>query len=170
MRRFIALLCAVLLLAGCFGGKESPIRDGKSLGQLMDEVRASYLEEFGEEELVVSPKPVDLAYLCDLSGIEEQDLAETAGWVSMSMTRSDAFVALRAKEGKAASVAKALSDRVLAMRAQYEVYPVEGSYERAQAARVFEEQDYVFLIAVGDGEDCDDRVEYLIEQIRSYFP
>ncbi len=171
MKRMIAILCALALLCGCAGGKaDSAIKDGKTIAEVMDEVRAAYLEEYGVEEIIPMPMPVDRAYLSDLVGVETEDIADEAGWVSMSMTNSDAFFAVRAKDDRIDAVADALKDRVQALRAQYEVYPVMGSYERAQAAKVVVESDYAFLIVVGTGDgDYDDQVDFLIDEIRAHF-
>jgi len=171
MKRIAALILALVLLCACMGQKaDNAIRDGKTLSELMDEVRAAYLEEYEAEEIVSMPMPVDRAYLSDMAGVSQEDIADASGWVSMSMTNSDAFFAVRAKEGRIDAVSSALADRVRALEAQYEVYPVQGSLERAQAAKVCVEGDYAFLIVVGTGDgDYEEQVQFLIHAIQSYF-
>ena len=174
MKRFFALLliCA-LLLAACGADKNAPntIRDGKTLSELTETVRSQFCEEYGAEEIVAMPMPVDRTYLSDMLGIASEDVAETAGWISMSIAHADAFFAVRAAEGRADAVTQALADHARALTAQYEVYPAEGALERARAARVLQKGDYAFFICVGAGEDpdCGAQVQDTIDRIDALF-
>ena len=117
------------------------------------------------------PMPVDRTYLTDLLGVADEDVAETAGWISMSMANADAFFAVRAAEGRIDVVSQALAAHVRALAAQYEVDPIEGALERARAAKVLQKGDYAFFIAVGAGEDpdCAMQVQDVIDCIDAAF-
>jgi len=174
MKRFFALLfAAALLIAACGADPAAPntIRGGKTLSEAVETVRAEFCSRHAVEEMIAMPMPIDRAYLTDMLGIPEEQIAETAGWISMSMTNADAFFAVRAKEGQIQSVSQALASHVRSLVAQYEVYPVADSLERAQAAKVLQKGDYAFLIAVGvgDGGDYDAQVQEVIDDVDALF-
>jgi hypothetical protein len=179
----IVLALCFLLLAGCGGSKTeaNTIRDGKSLSDVMntvsEEYSTTYSEKYGEEvNIVAMAMEVDKQILSDMCSIDESDVSETAGWISMSMTNCDAFFAVKAADGKIDTVTQALSERVQALIAQYELYPVSGSYERAQAGKVYVKGDYAFLIVVGYDPDYaedvtiyDEQVQFVMDKIAEQF-
>ena len=163
MKRIAVLfLAALLALAGCSGGNTAnTIKDDKTLADVIAAVDAKFAETYGEDcASVMMPMQIDSAYLTDFCGIDTADIEDFAGAVSMSMTNSDAFFGVKAKEGSADTVKAALEKRLGDIVAQYEIYPVNGSYERAQAGEVYQKGDYLFLIVVGIMTDMDAAPEF----------
>lgn len=161
-RRMFALLMAVAMVAVLFTGcgkKDEPntIKDDKTLADVIVAVNDKFAETYGEGYTAVAMNmDIDGQYLSDFCQIDPANVEEIAGGVSMSMTNSDAFFAVKAKEGKAEEIAQAFQKRLDDLVAQYEFYPVSGSYERAQAGEVYTKGDYVFLIVVGVLENVED--------------
>lgn len=155
MKRILSLLLAVtfmLSVTACGNKKNAPgtIKDDKSLQDVLNAVDAKFNEKYAYEYGAIAMKmPVDDQYLADFVDLDTSAYDEYAGGVSMSMTNSDAFFAVKAKEGKVDVVKQALEKRLADLIAQYEFYPVNGSYDRAKAGEVYVKGNYVFLIVVG---------------------
>ena len=94
--------------------------------------------------------PIDDQYLADFAELDSTVYDEYAGAVAGIMLRSDALFAVKAKEDKVEAVQQALEKRLVDITAQFEFYPVSGSYDRAKAGEVYTKGNYVFLIIVGD--------------------
>ncbi|MEG2174562.1 MAG: DUF4358 domain-containing protein [Oscillospiraceae bacterium] len=165
MKRFTALLLAlslgVLAVTACSKNASSgtaeikPI-DGKSLSDVITAVDAKFAEKHGADYTAVAMgMPIDAQYITDFLGVNAADVEEYAGSVSMSMTNSDAFFGIKAKSDKVDILKAALDQRRQDLIAQYERYPVNGSYERAQAGEVYQKGNYLFLIVVGYMPDHD---------------
>ncbi len=177
MKKTLAvLLAATMLLLPACGKKEeaNTIRDDKSLSEVMDAVSAAYSEKYGEDvPIVMMPMEVDTQMLGDMCQLASEDVAETYGWIAASMTNSDAFFAVKAAEGKIDVVTEALAARIEALIAQYEFYPVNGSYDRAKAGKVYVKGDYAFLIAVGtaseDPSTYEQEVQFVMDTIDTMF-
>lgn len=156
MKRIITAAAAVMamlvLASGCFQKKTEPntIKDGKSLSDVVAEIDKKFAEKYGEGNgAVMMPMEVDEMYLTDFAHLDKADVDEYAGSYSMSMTNSDALIAVKAKDGKIDAVKEGLEKRKSDLVAQYEQYPVNGSYERAQSGEVYVKGNYAFLIVVG---------------------
>lgn len=175
MKRFASLTLAALLvlsMAAC-GKKDQPgtIKDGKALSDVIAAVDEKFAEKHGEGYgAVAMASPVDSQYLSDFLEIESSFVDEVAGSVSISMTNSDAFFGIKAKEGKEDAIRAALEKRRDDLIAQYERYPVSGSYERAQSAQIYQKGSYLFLIVVGVmPQDPDEPLDFAsdIELVKS---
>lgn len=151
---FTLALAAVMALSlvACGGKTETKValKDGTALADVFTAVDEKFTETYGEGATAVAMgMPIDEAFLTDFLELGSDTYEEFAGSMSMSMTNSDAFFAVKAKEGKLDAVKAALEKRIEGLRAQYEMYPVSGSYDRAKAAEVYVKGDYAFLICVG---------------------
>lgn len=155
MKRLLLLVLAVAFLftaTGCGGQKNASgtIKDDKSLQDVLDAVDAKFNEKYGDDYGAIAMKmTIDDQYLSDFVDLDASAYDEYAGGVSMSMTNSDALFAVKAKEDKVDVVQQALEKRLSDLVAQYEFYPVNGSYDRAKAGEVYVKGNYVFLIVVG---------------------
>lgn len=155
MKRILSLVLAaafMLSVAACGTQKDASgtIKDDQSIQDVLDAVDAKFKEKHGGDYGAVAMKmPIDDQYLSDFVDLDTTAYDEYAGAVSMSMTNSDALFAVKAKEGKADVVQQALEKRLSDLIAQYEFYPVNGSYDRAKAGEVYIKGNYVFLIVVG---------------------
>ena len=165
MKKFVSLLLAVsmvLMVAACRNKKEAPgtIKEGKTPQEVLDTVHAKFNEKYGGDYgAVAMHMPIDEQYLSDFLELDNSAYDEFAGGVSMSMTNSDALFVVKAKEGKVDVVKQALEKRLFDLIAQYEFYPVNGSYDRARAGEVYVKGNYVFLIVVGIMPDQPDQQE-----------
>lgn len=160
MKRLFALaLCLMVVSTGCADkNKPGTIKDGKKLEDVIAAVDARFAEKYGTDYKTVSMgMPIDEQYLVDFCAIEADAVKEFAGSVSMSMTNSDAFFVVLAKEDSLETVRQALEKRREDLIAQYTQYPVNGSLERAEAGEVYVKGNYVFLIVVGAMPNTSDR-------------
>ena len=182
MKKILSLMLAVMLVmsfAAC-GSKKAEantLKEGTTLADVITAVNAKFAEKYGSDySAVAMPFAIEEQYLADFMELDSSVYDEFAGDISMSMTNSDAFFVIKAKEGKVEQVQQALEKRLADLVAQYEYYPVSGSYERAQAGEVYVKGDYVFLIVVGaltndnmDAPDFTEDVKMTKEVIDSMF-
>lgn len=180
----LAALMATSALSGCFGGdgnssssssmpssSSEPSSTSSSGiastvealidGTTLEHVVAEVHKAFGENGAIAMPGKLDDQVLKDQFGINPEDVEEYYGEYSMVNTNSDVLVAIKAKPGKVDEVKTALEKRKADLETQFEQYPVNGSYDRAKAAKVYVRGDYVFLIGVGVlPEDADANPEF----------
>jgi hypothetical protein len=168
MKKILSLALAFMLLLTACGSKSdaNTPKDGKSLADVLSEVESEFCEKFGVEQMLVMPTDIDTQYLSDMVGLSTDDIEESAGQIALTMTNSDAFFAVKAKDEKTETVTEAFSSYLKSLVAQYERYSVCNSYERAQAGRVYVKGDYVFFIVVGMTPDDDESTEIYPEQVQ----
>lgn len=126
-----------------------------------EKLKAAYTalrEEFGEFWLSM-PAVITEAQMTEIYYVNEEDVEEFVGEMSIANISGDTFVGAKAKPGKAETVAQALEKRRQDIITQFETYPVNFMDLKSQAAKVITEGDYVFLILMGDlnvpdGEDA----------------
>ena len=186
MKRIVAMLLAAMLataaLTGCNTGKDnnssssSQSSSGSSSqvvsnelkeGTTLEDVVKKVNEDFGENGAVMMPGILEEAMLTDQYGIDPADVEEFYGEYSMSMTNSDHLIAIKAKDGKIDAIKEGLEKRKADLENQYETYPVNGSYDRAKAAKVYVRGNYAFLIAVGvlpDDPDADPKFDEQVQK------
>lgn len=160
MRKLIAILLVLMLLmvTGC-GAKNTAntIKDNKNLSDVLAAVDDKFKEKYGEDyQAVAMPMPLEAQYLTDFCEIDSANVAEHAGVASMSMTNSDTLLGVKAKSQKAEAIKAGLEKRLKDIQNQYEMYNVNGSYDRARAGEVYQKGDYLFLIVVGVFNDASD--------------
>ena len=155
MKKILSVILAVAMVmsfAACGSKKNDPntLKEGTTLADVMTAVDAKFAEKYGSDYTAVAMgMPIEEMYITDFLELDSSVYEEFAGSISMSMTNSDAFFVIKAKDGKAEQVQKAMEKRLADLVAQYEFYPVSGSFERAQAGEVYVKGNYVFLIVVG---------------------
>jgi len=155
MKKFISVILAVVMVmsfAACGSKKDNAntLKEGTTLADVIAAVDAKFAEKYGSDYTAVAMgMPIEEMYLNDFLELDSSTYEEFAGSISMSMTNSDAFFVIKAKDGKTEQVQKAMEKRLADLVAQYEFYPVSGSFERAKSGEVYVKGDYVFLIVVG---------------------
>ncbi len=184
MKRIFAAIFAALSVfsfAACSNKNDGPqpgtLKEGETLQSVLEAVDGKFAEKYGTDySAVMMGMPIDDTYLSDFLALDSSTYDEYAGSVSMSMTNSDAFFVVKAKEGQLETVQQALDKRLSDIKAQYEFYPVNGSYDRAMAGEVYTKGNYVFLIVVGvmddtaeETPDFSDDVQMTKETIDSFF-
>ena len=141
---FALLLAAALILTGC--GKTQPVPEQPeptprlSLQEMADRLAV----RFGLD----LPAALDKQMLQDLLELEEEDLEEYAGQISMSMVSADNLIFLRPKPDSFKKAQKALSKRLEYVRLAFENY-LPDQYEKARAGSVTTRGGYLFLVVVG---------------------
>lgn len=91
--------------------------------------------------------------------INPEDIEEFVGEMSIANVSGDTLVMVKAKPGKAQTVAEALERRRKDIIDQFAQYPVNFMDIKSEAAKVITEGDYVFLVLMGyidvaDGEEA----------------
>ncbi len=176
----LALLLVMGIFAGCSttsGDTTNQLLENTTLSDVVKAVDDAFNEKHSfEYGSVMMRADIDEKFLTDFSDINMDDVDEFVGMTSMSMTNSDRFIAVKAVEGKAATIEEALLKMKQDLITQYEFYPVSGSLERANSAEVYVKGDYVFFICVGvfeegeeDAPDFSDDVELAKTTINSMF-
>lgn len=182
MKKFISVLLAAMMIAsfaacGSKKAEANTLKDDTTLADVIAAVDKKFADKYGSDySAVAMGMPIEEQYLADFLELDSSVYEEYAGSISMSMTNSDAFFVVKAKEGKVEQVQQALEKRLADLVAQYEFYPVSGSFERAQEGEVYVKGDYVFLIVVGaltndnmDSPDFSEDVKMTKETIDSMF-
>ena len=148
---FVLLVVLIFSVTSCGEQtKTDTIKDGKKLPDVIAAADKAFADEYGEGyRSVMMPMEVDQQYLTDFVNVDTDLLDGFAGAFSMSMTNSDAFFGLKVKEGNMETVKAAVEKYREDLIAQYELYPVNGSFERAKTSQMYQKGDYLFFICVG---------------------
>jgi len=146
-----------------------------------EKLKAAYdavKKEFAEYWLAM-PGVITEQQMEEMYYIHPEDIEEFAGEMSLANISGDTLVLVKAKPGKAQTVADALEQRRKDIIDQFKQYPVNFMDVKSEAAKVVTEGDYVFLILMGDlnvpdGEDASlemaqAEVERAEKAIRSVF-
>lgn len=152
MKKIMAVLLAAVMGMFAFTACSNGQTKGKSLksGTTMKQICQKIDEDFGEDGAVAMPAEIDSNMLNEQYYVNPEDVAEFYGTNSMSMTNSDAVLAVKAKSAdKVDAIKSGLEKRKADLESQFEQYPVNGSYERAKAAEVYVQGDCVFFLCVG---------------------
>lgn len=153
MKKIIAISLAIIsiLVIGCGNqNTANTIKDNKKLSDVITAVDEAFATQYGEDyRAVAMGMPVDEEYLLDFCEIDSANVDDFSGFVSMSMTNSDTFFGIKAKSQKAEAIKTSLEKRLEDIQNQYEMYNVNGSFDRAKAGEVYQKGDYLFLIVVG---------------------
>lgn len=140
----MAIVMAMSVFAGCSGKKT--LKEGTTLQQISETID----KEFGEYGAVTGmPAEIDDQILTEAFHVNKDDVEEYYGRMAMSMTNSGALVLVKAKADKVESVKASLEQKKKDLEAQFEMYNVNGSYQRAKDSEVYVVGDYVFFLCVG---------------------
>lgn len=125
--------------------------------------------KLGEELGITMPEKVDDTTLVDIMGLNKDDVEEYYGEYAVVNTSADNIIAVKAKEGKADTVKKALEERKNAVVKNFEQYLPE-QLDKAKAGKVIQRGNYVFLVIAGNSEKgMDNEIKRAEEIIDSYF-
>lgn len=172
MKKLLTFILAVMMaatLAAC-GSKEpasGTLIEGKTIDDVFTAVDKKFEEKYGEGYgAVAMAEPIGEQFLADFLELDSSAYEEFAGSMSMSMTNSDAFFVIKAKEGKVEAVTQAVEKRIADLVTQYQYYPVNGSYDRAQAGEAYVKGNYVFCIVVGQFADMEEETPNFSEDVQ----
>ena len=152
MKKIIALILALVLTCACFAACSA--EDGKitedntevtvkdvTAAAVLDEVKNALGEYYGADADI----PAEI--LADTYGVKAEWVEDFAGQMPMISFRIDTYMVVKAKDGHAEDVEKALND--------YHTYQVENSMQypmnvpKLKAAKVARIGDYVLFILTG---------------------
>ena len=152
MKKIIALILVLVLTCACFAACSA--EDGKitedntevtvkdvTAAAVLDEVKNALGEYYGADADI----PAEI--LADTYGVKAEWVEDFAGQMPMISFRIDTYMVVKAKDGHAEDVEKALND--------YHTYQVENSMQypmnvpKLKAAKVARIGDYVLFILTG---------------------
>lgn len=172
MKKILTFVLAVVMIASFAAcGSKQPasgtLIEGKTIEDVFTAVDAKFAEKYGEGYgAVAMSTPIEEQFLADFMELDSSAYEEFAGSMSMSMTNSDAFFVIKAKEGKVEAVTQAVEKRIADLVTQYQYYPVNGSYDRAMAGEAYVKGNYVFCIVVGQFADMDEQTPNFEEDVQ----
>ncbi len=125
--------------------------------------------KLGEELGITMPEKLDEAALKDVFGLNPADIEEYYGEYSAVNTSADHLIGVKVKEGKVDTVRKALEARKEQVLKNFQEY-LPDQYEKAQAGRIIEKGNYLFLVIAGDSEKgYDEQMNRAEEIVGGYF-
>lgn len=154
MKKIVALILALVLACACFAAcsaEDGKITDEANTGsaEIKDVAASAVLDEvknvLGEYYGADADIPAEI--LADTYGIKAEWVEEYAAQMPMISFRIDTYMVIKAKDGHAEDVEKALTD--------YHTYQVENSMQypvnvpKLKAAKVARLGDYVLFILTG---------------------
>lgn len=139
----VALLALVLVTA-C-SSKPTDENNGGTSDVKIKDVITKVKETYGDD--YVPSMEIDEETLSSLYGLSMDNVAEFYGEMPMMSTHVDTFVAIQAKPGKGADIAKEMNayrDSVVNSEAMYPM-----NVAKVNASEVVVEGDYVFFVMLG---------------------
>lgn len=123
-----------------------------------------------EENLgITMPEKLDQQSLQEVFGLNPDDIEEYYGEYSAVNTSADHIIGIKVKDGKADAVKSALESRKQEIVDNFQEY-LPDQYDKAQAGKIIQKGNYLFLVIAGDSEKGYDnemnRAQHIID---SYF-
>ena len=138
----------------------------------VDETRIQdVVMKLGETFGITMPQKLDETALKDVFGIDPANIEEYYGEYSAVNTSADHLIGLKVKDGKVDEVRTALENRKNEIVKNFEEY-LPDQYEKAQAGRIIQKGNYLFLVIGGnaDAKDgFDGEMNRAEETINGYF-
>lgn len=145
MKRTILQIMTVLLAIGLVGCAKAE----KNADLVLSEVRTAMIDAQGTEDAYL----LETEALLNLYGIHEEDVAQSASYVTMSGTFPDEIILTEAvDEDAAARIAACLQTRLNEVLVQSETYDPDN-YQAAQACKVETDGLFISLILSPKQED-----------------
>ena len=149
-KRITAFVCAMLLAVGVIGCGNSKKDEAKELD--LAKVHQEIKDAYGENYLATMD--YDSQILETVFGINPDWVEESIAQGPMMSAHVDTFIAIKATEGNAENVKKALEDyRQMNIDANM-FYPM--NLPKLETAEVYQTGDYVFYILLGGYNDVED--------------
>jgi len=159
-KRIIAFLCVMMLaigMIGCGGSKEEAKKI--DLAKVHQEIKDAYGENY------LANMDYDSQILETVFGINPDWVAESIAQGPMMSAHVDTFIAIKATEGNAENVKKALEDYRQMNIDSNMFYPM--NLPKLEASEVYQTGDYVFYVLLGgyyQGEDANGEQDFYKEQ------
>ena len=120
--------------------------------------------ELGETLGITMPQKMDQASLQEVFGLNPSDIEEYYGEYSSVNTSADHIIGVKVKEGRVDAVRSALEKRKETVVENFKEY-LPDQYDKAQAGKIIEKGNYLFLVIAGDSTKGYDREMQRAEQI-----
>lgn len=120
--------------------------------------------ELGETLGITMPQKIDQASLQEVFGLNPSDIEEYYGEYSSVNTSADHIIGVKVKEGRVDAVRSALEKRKETVVENFKEY-LPDQYDKAQAGKIIEKGNYLFLVIAGDSTKGYDREMQRAEQI-----
>lgn len=120
--------------------------------------------ELGETLGITMPQKIDQSSLQEVFGLNPSDIEEYYGEYSSVNTSADHIIGVKVKEGRVDAVRSALEKRKETVVENFKEY-LPDQYDKAQAGKIIEKGNYLFLVIAGDSTKGYDREMQRAEQI-----
>ena len=120
--------------------------------------------ELGETLGITMPQKLDQTSLQEVFGLNPSDIEEYYGEYSSVNTSADHIIGVKVKEGRVDAVRSALEKRKETVVENFKEY-LPDQYDKAQAGKIIEKGNYLFLVIAGDSTKGYDREMQRAEQI-----
>lgn len=120
--------------------------------------------ELGETLGITMPQKIDQSSLQEVFGLNPSDIEEYYGEYSSVNTSADHIIGVKVKEGRVDAVRSALEKRKETVIENFKEY-LPDQYDKAQAGKIIEKGNYLFLVIAGDSTKGYDREMQRAEQI-----
>ena len=105
-----------------------------------------------EENLgITMPEKLDQQSLQEVFGLNPDDIEEYYGEYSAVNTSADHIIGIKVKDGKVDEVKSALESHKQEIVDNFEEY-LPDQYDKAQAGKIIQKGNYLFLVIAGDSE------------------
>ena len=105
-----------------------------------------------EENLgITMPEKLDQQSLQEVFGLNPDDIEEYYGEYSAVNTSADHIIGVKVKDGKVEEVKSALESHKQEIVDNFEEY-LPDQYDKAQAGKIIQKGNYLFLVIAGDSE------------------
>ena len=150
MKRFIAVVCAMLLAIGVIGCGNSQNDEAKEieLSKVHQEIKDAYGETY------LATMDYDSQILETVFGVNPDWVEEFIAQGPMMSAHVDTFIAIKATEGNVENVKKALEDYRQMNLENNMFYPM--NLPKLETAEVYQTGEYVFYIMLGGYTDVED--------------
>ncbi|MBQ7016605.1 MAG: DUF4358 domain-containing protein [Firmicutes bacterium] len=150
MKRFIAVVCAMLLAIGVIGCGNSQNDEAKEieLSKVHQEIKDAYGETY------LATMDYDSQILETVFGVNPDWVEEFIAQGPMMSAHVDTFIAIKATEGNVENVKKALEDYRQMNIENNMFYPM--NLPKLETAEVYQTGEYVFYIMLGGYTDVED--------------
>lgn len=125
--------------------------------------------ELGETLGITMPQKIDQASLQEVFGLNPSDIEEYYGEYSSVNTSADHIIGVKVKEGRVDAVRSALEKRKETVVENFKEY-LPDQYDKAQAGKIIEKGNYLFLVIAGDStKGYDSEMQRAQQIVDGYF-
>lgn len=145
------------------------VRNGEGMIMAAGSRIQDIVMDIGEALGITMPNKLDETSLKDVFGLDPADIEEYYGEYSAVNTSADHIIGVKVKDGKVDKVRKALESRKEEVLKNFEEY-LPDQYDKAQAGKIIEKGNYLFLVIAGDANrGYDNEINRAEEIVGGYF-